>query len=154
VIEPALRGALAEVAARGLGGTIDVGDANTAGGCHNPRFNRLTPDSSLGFLSRHSWAMAIDTNTRGGCQGCAPPNFATRPGGCTTVEIFRKWGFAWGGNFLTPDGMHFEYVGEPRDKLSYPSRWCRNTGGVALTDAPPGGIDTFFASDGLDTGER
>lgn len=154
VVEPALRGALAEVAARGLGGTIDVGDANTAGGCHNPRFNRLTPDSSLGFLSRHSWAMAIDTNTRGGCEGCAPPNFATRPGGCTTVEIFRKWGFAWGGNFLTPDGMHFEYVGERRDQLAYPSRWCPNTGGAALTEAPPGGIDTFFASDGLDTPEH
>ncbi len=111
VIEPALRAALAEVAALGLGGTIDVGDANTFGGCHLARFNRLTPDSSLGFLSRHSWGMAFDTNTQGSCQGCSPPDFATRPGGCATVQIFRKYGFAWGGNFLTPDGMHFEYVG-------------------------------------------
>jgi hypothetical protein len=81
VIEPALRAALDEIAARGLGGTIDVVNANTYGGCHLARFNRLTPDSSLGFLSRHSWGMAFDTNTVGSCQGCAPPDFATRPVG-------------------------------------------------------------------------
>ena len=152
VIEPALRAALAEVAAAGLGGTIDVGDANSYGGCHLARFNRLTPDSSLGFLSRHSWGMALDTNTQGSCQGCAPPNFATRPGGCTTVQIFRKYGFAWGGNFLTPDGMHFEYVGQRRDLLAYPSRFCANTGALALTQREAG-IDTFFASDGMVVGE-
>ncbi len=152
VIDPALRSALAEVAAAGLGGTIDVGDANTAGGCHLARFNRLTPDSALGFLSRHSWGMALDTNTQGSCQGCAPPNFATRPGGCTTVQIFRKYGFAWGGNFLTPDGMHFEYVGQRRDLLSYPSRYCPNAGASALTESESG-IDTFFASDGMIDGD-
>jgi hypothetical protein len=148
VVEPALRAALAETAARGLGATIDVANSNSFGGCHLARFNRLTPDSTVGFLSRHSWGMAFDTNTVGSCQGCAPPDFATRPGGCTTVQIFRKHGFAWGGNFLTPDGMHFEYVGERRDLLTYPSRWCQNVGAVALTDREAG-IDTFFAADGL-----
>jgi hypothetical protein len=148
VVEPALRSALTEIAARGLGGTIDVANANTFGGCHNARFNRLTPSSSLGFLSRHSWAMALDVNTVGSCQGCAPPDFATRPGGCTAVQIFRKHGFSWGGNYLTPDGMHFEWVGERRDLLPYPSRWCPNTGIVALGTAEAG-IDTFFADDGL-----
>jgi hypothetical protein len=147
-VEPALRDALSEIASRGLAGTIDVANANTYGGCHNARFNRLTPGSALGFLSRHSWAMALDVNTVGSCQGCAPPDFATRPGGCTTVQIFRKRGFSWGGNYLTPDGMHFEWVGERRDLLPYPSRWCRNTGVVALTTAEAG-IDTFFADDGL-----
>jgi hypothetical protein len=153
VVEPALRAALDEIAARGLGATIDVVNANTYGGCHLARFNRLTPDSSLGFLSRHSWAMAFDTNTVGSCQGCAPPDFATRPGGCTAVRIFRKHGFAWGGNFLTPDGMHFEYVGERRDLMSYPSRWCANTGAAALVD-DDAGFDTFFADDGLSVGEH
>jgi hypothetical protein len=147
-VEPALRAALNEIAARGLGGTIDVANANTYGGCHNARFNRLTPDSSLGFLSRHSWGMALDVNTVGSCQGCAPPDFATRPGGCTAVQVFRKNGFAWGGNFLTPDGMHFEWVGQRRDLLPYPSRWCQNTGAVAL-DTTEVGIDTFFADDGF-----
>jgi hypothetical protein len=153
VVEPALRAALAEIAARGLGSTIDVANSNSYGGCHLARFNRLTPDSTLGFLSRHSWGMAFDTNTVGSCQGCAPPDFATRPGGCTAVQIFRKHGVAWGGNFLTPDGMHFEYVGERRDLMPYPSRWCRNTGAVALSDQEAG-IDSFFAGDGLTDGEH
>ena len=126
VIEPALRAAFAEIASVGAHTAFDLNDANTAGGCHNPRFNRLANSTSIGFLSRHSWAMAIDTNTRGSCQGCAPPNFVTRAGGCTAVRIMRKHGFAWGGNYLTPDGMHFEYVGEPRDQLAYPSRYCPN----------------------------
>ncbi len=134
LIEPALKAALAEAAEAGVGGVFDVGDANTAGGCHNPRFNRLSQSSTFGFLSRHSWAMAIDTNTRGSCQGCAPPDFHTDPGGCTAVRIFRKHGFAWGGNFLTPDGMHFEYVGERRDTFPYPSRYCPNLVDNSLVD--------------------
>lgn len=153
VVEPALRAALAEIALRGVGGVIDVTNANTYGGCHLARFNRLTPDSSLGFLSRHSWGMALDTNTVGSCQGCAPPDFATRPGGCTAVQIFRKHGFAWGGNFLTPDGMHFEYVGERRDLLPYPSRWCQNTGPLALS-TEQAGVDGLYADDGLFVGDH
>jgi hypothetical protein len=134
VVEPALRAALAEAAAAGVGGVFDIGDANTAGGCHNPRFNRMAQSSTIGFLSRHSWAMAIDTNTIGSCQGCAPPDFATDPGGCTAVRIFRKHGFAWGGNFLTADGMHFEYVGQRRDTYPYPSRYCPNIVDNSLFD--------------------
>ncbi len=154
-VKPAIQAALAEIAAAGLGGTINVSDANLAGGCHLARFNRLTPDSSLGFLSRHSWGMAIDTNTRGSCQGCAPPDFATRPGGCRAVQIFRKYGFAWGGNFLTPDGMHFEWVGERRDNLAYPSRFCPNvtTGALRLDNAEVG-ASTLYADDGLFVGEH
>jgi hypothetical protein len=150
-IEPGLRAALGEVAAAGLGGTIDVRNANTYGGCFAPRFNRLTPDSAFGFLSRHTWAMAIDMNTVGSCQGCAPPDM-----NCTVVRIFRKHGFAWGGNFLVPDGMHFEWVGERRDRLPYPSRFCANTGPFTSAldpsgEVPPEGTQraTMFADDGL-----
>ena len=151
VIEPALRAAFAEVAAAGVGYTFNVSDANTAGGCYAPRFNRLSNNSSIGFLSRHTWAMAIDTNTRGSCQGCAPPDLD-----CRAVRIFRKHGFAWGGNFLTPDGMHFEWVGERRDLLPYPSRFCRNEGspGSPLLDGEPLPVEeteraTIFADSGL-----
>ncbi len=134
-IDAPLRAALAEIAAAGIGWTINVQHANSAGGCFAPRFNRLTPDSTIGFLSRHTWAMAIDTNTVGSCQGCAPPDFAQTGAGCQTVRIFRKHGFAWGGNFTTPDGMHFEYVGEPRDQIPYPSRFCPNIVEGAFVDA-------------------
>ena len=149
-VRPALQAAMDEVVASGLEFTINYEHANTAGGCYYPRFNRLTPDSRLGFLSRHSWGQAIDTNTIGSCQGCAPPDMD-----CRTVRIFRKHGFAWGGNFLTPDGMHFEWVGERRDRLAYPSRFCANTNTSALDDSggePPVELTDrawIFAQDGF-----
>lgn len=149
VVRVALVAAMAEVTASGLAGTINYYDANRAGGCFNPRFNRLTPDSSVGFLSRHSWGMAIDTNTIGSCQGCAPPDL-----NCDTVRIFRKHGFAWGGNFLTPDGMHFEWVGERRDQQPYPSRFCPNivpnSSGLQVEQTERA---TFYADDGLISGD-
>jgi hypothetical protein len=143
---PALQGALAEVADAGLAWTIDVGNANTYGGCFYPRFNRLATSTFVGFLSRHSWGMALDTNTTTNGQGSTPRM------DCRTVRIFRKWGFAWGGNYLTPDGMHFEYVGEPRHRLAFPSKYCPNVVNSQrrgpLTEA-----DTerprFFGQDGL-----
>jgi hypothetical protein len=153
-VRVALQAAMNEIAAAGLSGTINYFDANRAGGCFLARFNRLTPDSSLGFLSRHSWGMAVDTNTTGSCQGCAPPDFATRPGGCRTVQIFRKHGFAWGGNYLTPDGMHFEWVGEPRDQLAYPSRFCPNVVTTAPLTVDATDRATLFADDGLYVGDH
>jgi hypothetical protein len=147
-----LQAAFTEIAMSGLGFTIDVGNANTYGGCHNARFNRLTPNSSLGFLSRHSWAMAFDTNTVTNCQGCAPPKMD-----CRTVRIFRKHGFAWGGNFLTPDGMHFEWVGERRDQRYYPwSRFCPNTVGPTTSALSVEETEraTLFADDGLYAGDH
>ncbi|MGH9133636.1 MAG: M15 family metallopeptidase [Ilumatobacteraceae bacterium] len=119
-----LQAALADVAEAGLAGAIDVANANAYGGCHYPRFNRIAGE--LGFLSRHSWGMALDTNTVSNCQGCVPQM------NCDVVRIFRRHNFAWGGNFLVSDGMHFEWVGERRDQLSYPSTYCPN-----LVDATP-----------------
>jgi hypothetical protein len=64
--------------------------------------------------------MALDTNTLSNCQGCVPQM------NCEVVRIFRRHNFAWGGNFLVSDGMHFEWVGERRDQMSYPSTYCPN----------------------------
>jgi hypothetical protein len=110
-----LGAALADVAAAGLASAIDVANTNTYGGCFAPRYSRIS-----GFLSRHAYAMAIDMNTLSNCQGCTPRM------NCDVVRIFRKHGFAWGGNFRRPDGMHFEWVGEPRDQIGYPSTYCPN----------------------------
>ncbi len=73
-------------------------------------------------------------NTVSNCQGCTPHM------NCDVVRIFRRHGFAWGGNWRTPDGMHFEWVGEPRDQISYPSRFCpNNAGGAPLSNGDSNG---------------
>ena len=117
-IKADLTAALTEVAQAGLAGAIDVDNANTYGGCFNPRFSRM--GAAIGTVSRHSWAGALDTNTVTNAQGAVPQM------NCDVVRIFRKHNFAWGGNFLTSDGMHFEWVGSRRDQLQYPSKYCPN----------------------------
>lgn len=110
-----LRAAFADIAAAGLASAIEVANANAYGGCYAPRYSRIS-----GYLSRHTYGMAFDTNTVSNCQGCRPRMH------CDVVRIFRRHGFAWGGNFRRPDGMHFEWVGERRDHIPYPSTYCPN----------------------------
>ena len=148
VVKADLIAALQEVVDSGLASKIDVANANAYGGCATgqARLSRLT--QALGSVSRHSWGQPLDTNTTTNCQGCVPKM------DCRVVRIFRKHHFAWGGNFLTPDGMHFEWVGEARDTLQYPSKYCPNLPAAALQtvgpSAPaPTAQDTFFAGDGL-----
>lgn len=110
-----LTAALDEIDAAGLASKIQVSNANAYGGCYAPRYSRIS-----GYLSRHTYAMALDTNTVDNCQGCVPKM------DCDVVRIFRKHNFAWGGNFRRADGMHFEWVGSPRDQIPYPSTYCPN----------------------------
>src|SRR5215213_8439275 len=139
VVIPALQGALNEVAASGLAGAIDVGNTNTYGGCYGG-LGEVSPlgSSTGGFLSKHSWGVAIDMNTVQNPEG-APPSM-----NCDVVRIFRKWGFSWGGNFIQGDGMHFEYVGERRDQWAYPSRYCP----IVTTAAPSRQALMFSLGDG------
>ncbi len=131
VVAPALQGALGEVAAVDLTSAIDVANTNSFGGCFHAHEVTALGSTTGGFLSRHSWGMAIDMNTVENPEG-RPPTM-----NCDVVRIFRKWGFAWGGNFLQGDGMHFEYVGGRRDQLAYPSRYCPNiVGAVSPTSVP------------------
>lgn len=123
---------------------IDVANTNLYGGCGTGRvrFARIT--QNLGSISRHSWGQPIDMSTVANCQGCVP-RFD-----CRIVRVFRAHGFAWGGNFLTPDGMHFEWVGEPRHTYAYPSKYCPNlpSGQIESLRPSPSSRDTFFADDG------
>lgn len=140
VVRPAIQAALTEIVERGLVAAIDVANTNAYGGCFNPRFNRVT--GTVGFLSRHTWGMAFDANTDTNAQGQVPQM------DCRVVRIFRQHGFAWGGNFTRPDGMHFEWVGAPRHELPYPSRYCPN---LAPLRGGPTDLerDTLFAHDGF-----
>lgn len=128
VIVAPLQGALTEIAKAGLAKAIDIRNTNRYGGCFQGRISRLADD--FGNISRHSWGGALDINTATNGQGMKPTL------NCQVVRIFRKWGFAWGGNFAVADGMHFEYVGEPRHELGYNSQFCPNDASVPTTSVP------------------
>ncbi len=131
----AIQNALKEIYQSGLSGAIDVTNTNTYGGCFYPRYNRI--GANIGSLSRHSWGQPIDMNTTQNVQGGVPHM------DCRVVRIFRKWGFAWGGNFTTSDGMHFEYVGERRDLIQYPSRYCPNPPATATSNSRTNSVDAL-----------
>jgi hypothetical protein len=87
-----LRAALNELIQRGLDKYI-----HTTAGCFNARFIANTRS-----LSNHAFGMAIDfdagQNGRG-TSGRIPP---------AVVDVFKRWGFAWGGDWKWTDPMHFE----------------------------------------------
>ena len=93
---PQLQAALTEISNEGLAERIR---ANEYGGCFVPRFIDRDPGKPL---SMHAFGLAIDLNTTTnqlGTRGDMDPR---------VVEIFEKWGFAWGGRWSRPDPMHFE----------------------------------------------
>jgi hypothetical protein len=98
----AMAAALAEIQAAGLAGLVDVADSRANGGCYVPREIR---GPSGGAISRHAWGVAVDINPSTNPFGAAP-----RLDG-RIVDIFRRHGFAWGGSWARPDGMHFEWTG-------------------------------------------
>lgn len=96
VMLPQLRAALAEIEGRGLGDELNPEEY---AGCYVPRF--IASDPSNG-LSLHSWGIAVDLNVPGNLRGTVGEMDRT------VVTIFKKWGFAWGGDWNYTDPMHFE----------------------------------------------
>ncbi|WP_110207592.1 M15 family metallopeptidase [Nocardioides daejeonensis] len=94
VVIPQLRAALLEVVQRGLADRIHPGEY---AGCYYPRF--IAGSSSL---SLHSFGIALDLNVPGNQRGTVGEMDRT------VVSIFKKWGFAWGGDWKWTDPMHFE----------------------------------------------
>ena len=92
---PMVRGALEDVLAAGLMSEIKV-----YSGCWAARTVSRSPTAPP---STHAYGAAIDIN--------APQNpYGTKPTmNREVVRIFESWGFNWGGDFLIPDGHHFEY---------------------------------------------
>jgi hypothetical protein len=93
---PQLRAALTEVVQRGLADKIHPGEY---AGCYYPRF--IARDPAKG-ISLHSWGIAVDLNVPGNQRGTVGEMDRQ------VVQIFKKWGFAWGGDWSYTDPMHFE----------------------------------------------
>ncbi len=94
VMLPQLKAALGEVVTRGLSSKIYHYD-----GCYVPRFIAHDPAKGLSF---HTFGTAIDLNAAANQRGTAGEMDRG------VVDIFRKWGFAWGGDWHYTDPMHFE----------------------------------------------
>jgi hypothetical protein len=92
---PPLKAAMQELVDRGLAHLVDGDDF---GGCWAPR----TQGSAA--LSSHAWGIAVDLNVAGNHYGAEP----TMPR--EVIEVMASHGFAWGGEWPVPDGMHFELV--------------------------------------------
>ena len=98
-----LEGALREIKRSGLAHLVDPSDY---GGCYSPRFINRVP--GLG-ISHHAWGVALDVNVSRNPFGRSPEQDRR------IVDIFGRWGFTWGGGWLVPDGMHFEYIRPPEN---------------------------------------
>ncbi len=59
-------------------------------------------------LSHHSWGIALDINADWNPFGDAPAFSGAKGSVRRLVPIFEAHGFAWGGRWHKPDGMHFE----------------------------------------------
>ncbi len=94
LIFPQLTAALNEVISRGLADKIHPGEY---AGCYYPRFIAGTTS-----LSNHSFGLALDLNVPGNQRGTVGEMDRS------VVSIFKKWGFAWGGDWHYTDPMHFE----------------------------------------------
>ena len=98
---PMLRRALAAVERQGLASTIHPGQY---AGCFVPKFVLHDPTQ---IISHHTWGSAFDINVPENRFG-APPHEDPR-----LVAIFESLGYQWGGRWLVPDGMHFEFLRTP-----------------------------------------
>ena len=93
---PQLRGALEEIVRLHLADRIHPQEY---GGCFVPRYIGHNPAEGL---SLHSWGIAIDLNVPENPRGTAGHMDPA------VVAVFKRWGFAWGGDWHYTDPMHFE----------------------------------------------
>ncbi len=96
---PQIRGVVRDLISEGLRDAI-----MSYSGCYAPR--HILGDPGAG-ISHHAWAIALDINVQQGNLFGQTPHQDPR-----LVDVFEEWGFVWGGTFITPDGMHFEYMRE------------------------------------------
>jgi hypothetical protein len=100
-ILPQLRGAMQELRDAGLRSLI-----RSYHGCFVPKFVTRDPTA---LISHHTWGVAFDVNLVGNYYGQEPDQDDR------LQETLARWGFLWGGDFVVPDGNHFEYRRAPVD---------------------------------------
>ncbi len=100
-----LLAAFAEIEAAGLKNLLI-----SFAGSFNPRLQRKKGGGPVEKPSNHSFGTAFDINSDFNQQGTTPPALGKLGSVRALVPIFEKHGFRWGGEFQTPDGMHFEVV--------------------------------------------
>jgi hypothetical protein len=93
---PQLRAAMDQVVASGLQATIHAYD-----GCFSAQSALSSPSASI---SHNAWGAAIDINADVNRFGTPPVQDPA------LVELMKRSGFAWGGDWIVPNGMHFEYL--------------------------------------------
>jgi len=77
-------------------------------GSFNARLQKRPNGGVVKTPSNHSFGTALDINSDFNRQGRKPAAVGERGSVRELVPIFEKHGFKWGGQFRTPDGMHFE----------------------------------------------
>jgi hypothetical protein len=92
---PMVRGAIEEILGSGLLSEIKV-----YSGCWASRTIARSPTAPPSY---HAYGAAIDINAPQNPYGAKPTMNRE------VVRIFESWGFNWGGDFLIPDGHHFEF---------------------------------------------
>ena len=100
---PVLRGTLLHLERAGLPSLIRPSEYR---GCFVPT---LIPGSAE--ISHHTWGSALDVNVNTNWLGQTPHQDPR------LVRDFARHGFVWGGRFLVPDGMHFEYGCPAADRI-------------------------------------
>jgi hypothetical protein len=96
---PQIRGVMRELIAHGLADTV-----HSYSGCYARRYSNRDPSQAI---SHHTWGIALDLNVPENPYGATPHQDPR------LVRAFERWGFIWGGAFVLPDGMHFEYRRPP-----------------------------------------
>lgn len=94
---PQLRRALSRAVTANLSFAVDPADF---GGCYSPRFINRNP---AGRISHHSWGIAVDVNVTENAYGTKADQ------DLRLVRVMESAGFTWGGRWVVPDGMHFEW---------------------------------------------
>jgi hypothetical protein len=100
IVVEMLTGAMTELVDSGLAHLVEPGGF---AGCWFPRFISTRVGVSSG-VSRHAWGAAVDINAGSNPVGSSG-NQDHR-----LIETMRRWGFTWGGDWLVPDPMHFEFA--------------------------------------------